>query len=112
MKLLSASFFWQNDKPTGLGVTFSSHHGFSPGELTDMFAGRAILEYFAESDAQLGTSIVRDYLSQLAGIAADARKEPLPLSLTIIAAWNIAWLSDRGFIPNDEFNGPMLTYTE
>ena len=107
----SASFFWRNDQPDGLGVTFGPA-GFSPEELTTLFAGDVVKKYFRDSDAHLGTSIVSDYLNQLAGIAVEARKGPLPMHLALMAALNIIWLAERGFIPNDEFNGPMFVQSE
>ena len=111
MRIISASFFWRNDQPDGLGVTFGPE-GFSPEELTVMFAGETVRRYFADSDRALGSSIVDDYLNQLRGIAEQARKAPLPMHLALMAALNIMWLAERGFIANDEFNGPMFVQAE
>ena len=111
MKLQSASFFWRNDKPDGLGITFGPD-GFSPEELTEMFTGRYAREYISASDANLGSAIVATYLDQLKAIAVQARLKPLPMQTALIAALNIMYLSERGFIPNDEFNGPVFVQVE
>lgn len=107
MKIVSASFFWRNDQPDGLGVTFGPD-GFSPEELETLFAGDTVKRYFIDSDKCLGTRIVEDYLRQLSGIAFEAKLGPLPMAKALIAALNIMWLAERGFIPNDNFNGPMF----
>ena len=111
MRIISASFFWRNDQPDGLGVTFGPD-GFSPEELTTLFSGETVRRYFRDSDAHLGTAIVSDYLNQLAGIAMEARARPLPMHLALMAALNIMWLAERGFIANDEFNGPMFVQAD
>lgn len=107
--ILSASFFWRNDKPDGLGFTLGPP-GFSPEELTDMFAGAVVRDYFRESDRALGTHIVEHYLAQLTEIAAGSKRRPAPLHEVILAALNIMWLTERGFMPSDEFNGPYFVY--
>jgi hypothetical protein len=111
LKIASASFFWKNDEAGGLGVSFRPPD-FTPEELNTLFAGDVVQQYFRDSDAALGSSIVDDYLNQLRGIAEQARREPLPLHLALMAALNIMWLAARGFIPNDEFNGPMFVHIE
>jgi len=111
VRIVSASFFWRNDQPDGLGVTFGPE-GFSPEELTIMFSGETVRRYFADSDKALGSSVVDDYLKQLQGIAIAAKVRPLPMHLAVMAALNIMWLAERGFIPNDEFNGPMFVKTK
>lgn len=111
MRIISASFFWRNDQPDGLGVTFGPE-GLSPEELHTLFAGETVRQYFRDSDAALGSSIVEDYLNQLAGIASEARNAPLPMHLALMAALNIMWLAERGFLANDEFNGPMFVQVE
>ena len=111
MRIISASFFWRNDQPDGLGVTFGPE-GFSPEELASLFRGETVRQYFRDSDAHLGTRIVEDYLRQLASIAQAARRGPLPMHLALMAALNIMWLAERGFIPNDEFNGPMFVQAD
>lgn len=110
MKILQASFFWKNDKPGGLGVSFEPPT-FTPEELTEMFTGKTVKDYFRDSDANLGTMVVETYLAQLAAIAADARKSALPLELGLIAALNILWLVDRGVLVQDEFNGYQFVTT-
>lgn len=112
MKLVSASFFWRNDEPIGLGVTFSEATGFSPAELDAMFKGSTVAEYFRASDEQLGTQVVECYLDQLRAIAAEARRGPLPVQQALLAALNIMWLTERGFMPNNDHNGPMFTYAK
>lgn len=111
MTIISASFFWRNDQPDGLGVTFG-HDDFSPSELATLFQGETVRQYFRDSDAALGSSIVDDYLSQLGAIAQQARHADLPMHLALMAALNIMWLAERGFIPNDEFNGPIFVDAE
>ena len=111
MKLYSVSLYWRNNEPTGLGVTFGPP-SFSPSDLETLFKGEVLQQYIRDSDAHLGTRIVDDYFRQLSAIAAEARKRPLPMSQALIAAFNIIWLCERGFIPNDEFNGPMYTYAD
>ena len=107
MRIVSASFFWRNDQPDGLGVTFGPD-GFSPEELSTLFAGDVVRQYFLDSDAALGSSIVSDYLNQLAAIAVEARQHALPMHLAFMAALNIMWLADRGFIPQSEFSGTQF----
>lgn len=111
MRIIQASFFWKNDEPDGLGLTFGPD-GFSPEELTNMFAGETAQMYMRDSDANLGTKLVETYLSQLAMFALEAKQHPLPLHEAILAAFNIMYLSERGFIPNDEFNGPMFVQSD
>ena len=109
MRILQASFFWQNDKQDGLGLTLRGPE-FTPDELTKMFSGENITRYFRDSDAELGSGLVASYLAQLSAISAEAKERQLPLQKVILAALNIMYLTDRGFIPNDEFNGPLLVY--
>ena len=111
MRIISASFFWRNDQPEGLGVSFGPK-AFSPEELTILFAGDTVKQYMRDSDAHLGAQIVDDYVNQLRGIAEQARKAPLPMHLALMAALNIMWLTERGFIANDEFNGPIFVQVE
>lgn len=106
MTIIQASFFWKNDKPCGIGLTFGPRH-YTPEELQAMFAGEDLKDYMRDSDLALGTNVVNDYLAQLATIGKKKgmlRQEP-SLQEGILAALNIIWLTDRGFIPNDEFNG-------
>jgi hypothetical protein len=107
MRIISASFFWRNDQPDGLGLTFGPE-GFSSEELTNMFAGETVRMYMRDSDANLGTKLVETYLAQLGAFAAESKRRPLPMHKALLAAFNITWLAERGFIPNDEFNGPMF----
>lgn len=107
MKIISASFFWRNDEPGGLGFTLRSP-AFAPEELTNAFSDEAVAEYFRDSDAALGSNVVATYLDQLADLGRKARKDPLRLQECILAALNIMWLTERGFIPQDEFNGPLF----
>ena len=103
-RLKSASFFWKNDQPGGLGFTLGPP-SFSPEQLEAMFTGDVVKQYIADSDAALGSHVVKDYLDQLNVIA----RKPFKTSADIItAALNITWLCERGFIPNDEFNGPQF----
>ena len=111
MKIISASFFFRNDQPDGLGVSFRPPD-FTPEELTILFAGDTVKQYFIDSDKALGSSIVDDYLHQLSGIAVEARRGPLSMSKALMAALNIYWLAERGFIPNDEWNGPLFVQAE
>lgn len=105
MKIIQATFLWKNDQPGGIGVTFGAP-GFTPDELTDMFTGHTVKRYLADSDRALGTRVVNDYLAQLTAIGQEkASGSPISLQHGLLAALNIIWLTDRGFIPNDEFNG-------
>lgn len=103
-RVIQASFFWKNDQPGGLGFTLGPP-GFSSDELTGMFSGEVAKYYMRESDKALGTNIVAEYLAQLQHIAAIASPT---IDQVVLAALNILWLSSRGFIPNDEFNGPQF----
>lgn len=108
MKIIQASFFWKNDQPGGIGITFGPPD-FNPEQLKEMFAGEGLQTYLRQSDQALGTSVVKDYLAQLADIGrAKEHGEEIPLEYGILAALNIIWLVDRGFIPNDEFNGYQI----
>ena len=106
MTIVQASFFWQNDKPEGLGFTFGPP-SFTPAEITEMFDGENARQYMRDSDMALGSNLVADYLAQLQAIARVA-KPKITMEQAILAALNIMWLSNRGFIPNDEFNGVQL----
>lgn len=75
-----------------------------------MFSDETVQRYFRDSDAQLGTRIVETYLTQLAGIAEEAKRGQVSLPQVILAALNIMYLADRGFIATDEFNGPLFFY--
>lgn len=108
-KIYQASFFWKNDQPGGLGFSLGPP-SFSPDELTEMFTGELIKKYMADSDEALGTNIVTTYLAQLEGIAAV--KHDTSLQQAVLAALNIMWLSERGFIPNNEFNGYQFAVVE
>lgn len=109
MRIRQASFFWKNDAPDGLGLTLGPP-AFSPDELTRMFDEAIVGQYFRDSDTHLGTDLVTTYLTQLAGIANEAKRGAVSIPQVILAALNIMYLADRGFIPTDEFNGPMFVY--
>ena len=105
MTIHQASFFWRNDRPDGIGFTFGPP-GFTAGELSLMFEGDVIKKFIRDSDAALGSNIVHDMLMQLAVMGqAKMRNHPIAQRQALLAALNITWLSSRGFIPNDEFNG-------
>jgi hypothetical protein len=108
--IVSASFLWKNNEPGGLGFTFAPP-GFTPKELTEMFSKEHLDEYKRKSDLALGTNVVKDYLAQLEALGEMKQLgRPISLQLAIMAALNIIWLVDRGFIPNDEFNGVQYVY--
>lgn len=109
--IIQASFFWQNDKPGGIGFTLGPP-GFTPEELTHVFqTSEAVKDYFRNSDNSLGSHIVREMLDQLKSIGQVAAENGnLPTPLIFLAAFNILWLSSRGFIPNDEFNGVQFVH--
>lgn len=108
MKIIQASFFWKNDQPGGLGFTFSGDT-FT----LDEFNGEAVKDYLLANDKELGSGIVKDCLAQLEEIGLRKLSgEEIPLSLAILSALNIIWLSERGFIPQDEFNGTQYVKTE
>lgn len=110
-KLIQASFFWKNNEPGGLGFTLASPD-FSPFELATMFTGDIVKQYMRDSDKALGTSVVNDYLDQLAAIAIATKNKPATMQQVLLAALNIMWLAERGFIPNDEFNGPQFVWAD
>lgn len=107
MRIFQATFLWRNDQPDGLGITFGPA-AYTPDELTHMFAGEVVNQYFRDTDSVLGTNIVDAYLAQLRMIAIQARRSSIPIHAAVMAALNIMWLADRGFIPNDEFNGVLF----
>ena len=109
MKIIQASFLWQSDKPGGLGFTFGIP-GFDSKDLEQMFNGPILKQYLKDSDSMLGT--IELYLAQLTAIGQEklAGKE-IPLEKAILASYNIVWLKERGFIPNDEFNGYQFITT-
>jgi len=43
MRILSASFFWRNDEPDGLGLTLRPP-ALTPEELSEMFSGEVIAD--------------------------------------------------------------------
>lgn len=109
--IITATFFWRNDRPGGIGLTFGPP-SFSPKQLEDMFASDILRNYLRDSDNALGTNVVNDYLAQLKSIGMQkATGEEISLQHGILAALNIIWLAERGFIPNDEFNGYQFTTT-
>lgn len=77
-----------------------------------MFKGPNVAEYFKASDEALGSGIVVTYFEQLQALAAEAKRHPLPLEKAILAALNIMWLTERGFLANDEFNGMLFVEAE
>lgn len=103
--MIQASFFWKNNEPGGIGITFGPP-SFTTAELQMMFTGPVAKKFMADSDNAMGSSIVGDMMSHLAGIGQmKQRSEPISSRMLILAALNILWLSKRGFIANDEFNG-------
>lgn len=110
MTILQASFFWKNNEPGGLGLTFGLPN-FTPQDLQTMFDGRISKEYMRNSDLSLGSHIVNDMLAQLTSVGqAKMRNEPIPPRMVTVVALNILWLTSRGFIPNDEFNGVQFVH--
>lgn len=104
-KIIQASFFWKNDQPGGIGLSFGPPHT-SPQMLKDLFDGPVLKKYLRDSDDALGTNIVNTQLAQLSAIAIKVHIGMQPtFQEAVLVAFNIAWLSQRGFIPNDEFNG-------
>lgn len=108
MTIIQASFFWNNDQPGGIGITFGSPT-FTSSELQTMFHGPVAKKYMRDSDDALGSNIVNDMLGQLTAIGeAKMRGSPPTSRQAILAALNIMWLSSRGFISDDEFNGTQF----
>jgi hypothetical protein len=107
MKIIQASFFWKNDQPGGIGLTFGPP-SFSPEQLEEAFNGEIVKTYLRESDQALGTSLVDDYLAQLSAIGQAKQQGRLTMKMGILAALNIIWLTERGFLAQDEFNGYQL----
>lgn len=109
--IIQASFFWRNDKPGGIGLSFGPPT-FSSADLQNMFGGEVLKDYLRNSDAALGTNVVHDYLVQLSVIGgAKALGIEVDIKKAILASLNIIWLVERGFIPNDEFNGYQFVMT-
>jgi hypothetical protein len=105
--MIQASFFWKNDQPGGIGITFGPP-SFNPAELKMMFEGEVVQRFMRESDAALGSNIVHTMISQLTAVGhAHRLGDVIPAKYLLMVALNIIWLSSRGFIPNDEFNGPQ-----
>lgn len=103
-KIVQASFFWRNDCPDGLGFTLQEP-AFSSDWLTQTFTGSIIKKFLKDSDESLGTKVVSHYLDQLQSIARESAVGHLNEEKVLLAALNILWLTERGFIPNDEYNG-------
>jgi len=104
--MISASFFWRNDQPDGLGFTLNAASGWSSSDLDAAFNSDIVDDYFRSSDELVGDDIVKEYFCQLEMIAA--RKPHISTADAIIAALNIMWLCSRGHLVADEFNGPMF----
>lgn len=105
MAILRASFFWRNDKPGGIGVTFGPP-AFSPEDLSRMFEGEVSKGFTKSADLALSSNVVGDMLAQLGAVGERiARNETVSPRLAVLAALNIQWLTSRGFIAQDEFNG-------
>jgi hypothetical protein len=105
--MIQASFFWRNNLPGGIGITFGPPN-FTPAELSMMFEGEVVKRFMRDSDAALGNGIVHKMLEQLTTIShAHRLGDVIPAKYLLMVALNIIWLSSRGFIPNDEFNGPQ-----
>lgn len=102
--IVQISFFWKNNEPGGLGFSFCAP-SFSPEDIQEMFYGEIAQQYMRDSDNALGSMIVESYLAQLKalGQAKMQGKEPT-LRQAILAGLNILWLTQRGFMPNDEYN--------
>lgn len=84
---------------------------FLSEQLSEVFCGEPVRKYFQNSDALLGPDLVATYFAQLAEISLEAsREEDLPIARIVLGAWNIMYLAARGFIPNNEFNGPYFGY--
>lgn len=85
---------------------------FTPDDLTMMLTGEIVTRYFTQSDEALESDVVPCYLNLLAGLAEVSKSWRLPLRDIIMVALTIMYLADRGFIPNDEFNGAVLVYEQ
>jgi hypothetical protein len=105
MSIIQASFFYKNDQPGGIGITFGPPT-FSGSDLERMFNGDVSKKFAHESDLALGSNIVGHMINQLDSIGIQKMESrPITGRMAILAALNIQWLTSRGFIPNDEFNG-------
>ena len=103
--IIQASFFWENNKPGGFAISFGPP-SFTPEMLASMFEGEHIKSFMRESDLALGTDVVRHYLAQLVLVSYQSQLgQRISVQEGVLVALNIMWLSSRGFIPNDEFNG-------
>lgn len=108
-QLVMAAFLWKNDVPDGLGLRLGAPD-FSPEQLTYLFFGETVRKYFKDSDALPARDLADTYFAQLSELSRTRDAGPIPTGSLVIAAWNIMYLADRGFIPNDEFNGPYFAY--
>lgn len=105
MTILQASFFWEADKPHGVGFTFGPP-GFPADDLTTLFKGKPMVTFMKESDRALGSGVVKNYYSQIYGMAAAKQQgDKLPIQAAVMVALNIIWLVRWGFMVNDKFNG-------
>ena len=111
MSLMQASFFWKNNQPDGIGFSFGPPT-FSTKELEMIFEGETLKTFIRKSDESLGHGIVETMINQLEAVATMRRLgDTVSPRLAVLAALNIIWLSSRGFIPNDEFNGSQFVHT-
>lgn len=84
---------------------------FSSHLITETFFGKEAQEYMKHSDAAMGTGVIKDYFEQLQAIGEMRNKnQSISIQQAILAALNIKWLTARGLIPNNEFNG--IQYVE
>jgi hypothetical protein len=110
MSILKASFFWKNDQPGGIAVSFGPPT-FSARDLEMMFEGDIAKKFMRDSDDALGSNIVNHMISQLTAVGEmRQRHESITSRTAILTALNIMWLTRRGFIPNDEFNGMQFIH--
>jgi hypothetical protein len=103
--IVQASFYWRSNKPDGFGFTFAAPD-FTPKQIQEIFFGAEAKRYMRNTDDALGSGIVNEYLQQLDVLGKmRMQQRHVPLQLAIMAALNIIWLTERGFLPQDEYNG-------
>lgn len=79
---------------------------FTPEMIHETFFGEVAQEYMRNSDAAMGSGIIKEYMNQLAAIGQMRTKnQSISIQNAVLAALNIKWLLTRGLMPNDDFNG-------
>jgi hypothetical protein len=107
MTITQISAFWRNDKPDGIGVSFTP-------DTVDLEALADSIEgYITDMPATMAADPITTpqfLLSQLAEIGKIDRSTR-GVEATMVAVLNIAYLERIGIIKPDNFNGMMYLHT-